>query len=235
MADVVSICEVRRGSIAHCPIRLLIGANGVLNPSVPLTLVSVAAPIRASSASVDYSISPIGALSLPARRKLRLQEQPGLTGVFAVWLVEEQTSVPAGAAALLPERIAVSRGEYESLLDMLYRDVACAGGTSTAAEVVAEWIGRKASGRGTARPAIRSRRTALAKWSALAVDVEYELARAGHSRLLLPQLDGLPISRAVARRAVVRILRHPLTRCAEELYFRRERFSAHLRNLLVVR
>lgn len=235
MADVVSICEVRRGAIAHCPIRLLAGPDGVLNPSVPLTIVSVAVPIRASSAAVDYGISPIGALSMPAKRTLQLEEQPGLEGVFAVWLVEKPKGARPGDTALLPERIAVSRSEYESLLDLLYRNVDGASGGSAAAESVADWMSRKASGRRTTRSEISSRRTALAKWSALAVDVEYELARAGHRKLSIPQLDGLPISRSVARRAVVRILRHPLTRCAEELYFRRQRFSAHLRDLLVVR
>jgi hypothetical protein len=235
MTDVVSICELRKGAIAHCPIRLLVGPDGSLTPSVPLTLVSVAVPIRARSAGVEFSISPIGALSLPARRTLQIQAHAPLAGVFAIWLHGKSKHASPANPTLLPERIAVSRSEFEALLDVLYRDLARADGSTSAAESVADWIGRKACGRRPVRPAIRSRRAALAKWSALAVDVEYELAKAGHSKLSLPQLDGLPISRAVARRAVARILRHPLTRCAEELYFRRERFSAHLRDLLIVR
>jgi hypothetical protein len=235
MADIVSICELRTGAIAHCPIQLLIGSDGVVIPSVPLTLVSLTVPVRARSAGVDYSISPIGALSLPAMRGLHFHGHDQLAGVFALWLPGRTTTSRPANPALLPERIAVARIEFEALLNVLYGDDARADGIAAAAESVAAWIGRKASGRGQQRPAMRSRRTALAKWSALAVDVEYELAKAGHRKLSLPQLDGLSISRAVARRAVARILRHPITRCAEDLHFRRERLSAHLRDLLVLR
>jgi hypothetical protein len=206
-------------TLVLCPVKFLAVGETQLKAAAPIMLVSMTDPVRVVAGETEHCVSPLAGLRVPRNYVVELDHPCRQSDLVAILSTNARLAPVQHAHCLVPQRSPIPLDVFDAILEVMERECVRAAGD------VDDWIRDHRKTNRIGKITGRTKREALNQWSALAVEVEIELANAGRSAGIRSIHSKQELSRPIknVRAALFRVMGHSLAGWEREFRLRRER------------